>query len=805
MAQVYFPQPTRTTVPNTFDMDIKHILLNNSKYATLVDLLDANKGIKKSGFKFELNDGSIAFIIMIHCHNDATLIKLAEDCNFPRGFPILYIPGKFIQVFGFYPKFDNDERTQKTDDTFFDNAISLSGSLKYSGFLGGVLPFRYNGETYTIFTSKNSADSGSIYINEINNIIKGLPNVLSMLVDLSMNNSYLYGEVLSLNDQVHGYAIIKDAFVVTCMGISNIYDLTLPEVSPIYPNNFSTFYDFAFVDEFCKKHCLSRDGHFIADGPTVSNLMRELENMRDYMTYSKLMNIIIKFSSWIPCTSIHSDYIASTICEGLVMKVNMKNGTTKIIKYKFAAYTIRTMLYRTILETPIIPTNAINRFTSIWCLTEQGRNQWTIMAKGFFVAERMKLFPQQENSKIAKHIYIADMLDTLSIDEISAIAIQYDKLFSIKKVPIIIVTGPIGIGKTTISEKIFDQVKLLFPNTKFSIVDCDKLDIGCEKIMQLGKERSPYTISYILNVIRSGIIPIISTGSGVLFNNNNCILFQKAIAILGVELDLHLFIPRFDTDSINFLPMNSYVPEIISNIYKNERTNLLVSHVVIERIKRGEWQEPEKQKTADFAKVIAGKSSRNLEFALKLSELATTIYTFPVITSDNMLQSFALPTTFQIIEDLSVISSVQITQLRACASLFNLDGKLVKMAHSTLEYFNSSSTMNIEDINSKLTKLPSSPISGTIATFTSIDKIHSIIVAYPDIPLLEIHTDGSTHFTIDSGKHIPMHMKSVISALRIGDKTISLLQREGDTYIEYSLTPSNIIHVNIVFDSIFYL
>ena len=44
---------------------------------------------------------------MVQCYNDSTLLALGNK-QFPRGFPVIYIPGQKIKTYGFYPKFDND-------------------------------------------------------------------------------------------------------------------------------------------------------------------------------------------------------------------------------------------------------------------------------------------------------------------------------------------------------------------------------------------------------------------------------------------------------------------------------------------------------------------------------------------------------------------------------------------------------------------------------------------------------------------------------------------------------------------------
>ena len=47
-------------------------------------------------------------LVMISCYVDNILVKLAKESGFPRGFPLLWVRGEYIQMYGFYPKFEND-------------------------------------------------------------------------------------------------------------------------------------------------------------------------------------------------------------------------------------------------------------------------------------------------------------------------------------------------------------------------------------------------------------------------------------------------------------------------------------------------------------------------------------------------------------------------------------------------------------------------------------------------------------------------------------------------------------------------
>ena len=65
-----------------------------------------------------------------------------------------------------------------------------------------------------------------------------------------------------------------------------------------------------------------------------------------------------------------------------------------------------------------------------------------------------------------------------------------------------------------------------------------------------------------------------------------------------------------------------------------------------------------------------------------------------------------------------------------------------------------------------------------------IIQLGEIIVCMPD---QSIHTDGSTHITIDSGNHAPRDMKSLALAIKNKQPKLNLIDKKTKT-IEYDMT-----------------
>ena len=85
-----------------------------------------------------------------------------------------------IKLYGFYPKFDNDDRNDEIDMKKFKDLENIEYFFKFSGFLGQVIPFRYNNMVYWTATSKNSADSESIFLQDSKRIFSKTLNEINL-------------------------------------------------------------------------------------------------------------------------------------------------------------------------------------------------------------------------------------------------------------------------------------------------------------------------------------------------------------------------------------------------------------------------------------------------------------------------------------------------------------------------------------------------------------------------------------------------------------------------------------------------
>ena len=411
---------------------LKRCRLSNSKYTTLEELITLNKkDIKLSFYQIE-NAGRPAYLVMLSSYSDSILMKLAKDCGLPRGMPIYFVPGKYIKLHGFLPKFDNDDRASSVPGKMWEGITSLTGWFKLSGFLGSISAIRgENGDVIVTITSKNSANENSEYISYLKDIVMDFPNFGELAEFLADNNLCIYGEVMHMLDQKHGYAYNLNSLVVTSISEARIIsdedgvpssppDDTKPGVtSYVSPEK---------VDKICERFGLLRAPRFvIKDAANIIAFGLALESNRDRMTLSLLIQLSNEFGvEWIGDVGLHERLIIGNVIEGLILNLINNDGTKQTLKYKFAEYVILTMLFRPLFEKGIDEntTVAVNRFINTWVLSVEGKTYWRRIARAVIVAYRKKLIP--EVAGIGSHITYATAIKAMSDSEIDALVAQYD-------------------------------------------------------------------------------------------------------------------------------------------------------------------------------------------------------------------------------------------------------------------------------------------------------------------------------------------------------------------------------------------
>jgi predicted kinase len=413
-----------TTQPSEGPITLAALIAKEKKNLNLVFYKDDSSS----------NGDESVYICMIKSRDDSLLLELAKKYGFPRGLPIIFIEKSGeeqskLLIGGFYPKFSNDDRSQDVEGKIFDGASKLEGTLKMSGYLAGVTAYRdSSGKIHVIFFSKNSCDYDSPYVQDIRDQIMAKPNVENLLKHIADNGIIVYGEMLSLNDQKHGYCYKRNAFIITAVSEMRIIDNGITKTGDF---NFVRYFEPQEIDNFCSVFEMDRTPRFVIDEADIKKFVEELLQSRDFKSLSDIKKLVKK---WIGGSVHHEDVIFGNILEGLILKIFYSDGTKdKILKFKFLMYVILTMLFRPLFTTnektglKLVDENTvgnIERFLNSWCISDEGKTYWREIARAVIVAYRNNLVPEVSN--IGHHITVSETIMSMSPEEITALAEQYN-------------------------------------------------------------------------------------------------------------------------------------------------------------------------------------------------------------------------------------------------------------------------------------------------------------------------------------------------------------------------------------------
>lgn len=712
------------------------------------------------------------YLVIISCHIDRILIELGKDYGVPRGFPCIWKPGKSLQTFGFYPKFDNDDRQTPDKMEEFENVSSVRFFEKWSGFLGQTIVFAHEGVFYWTVTSKNSGSSDSKFVQDAYRIISPFmtPGVIADMYD---QNLHFCCEVMSQNDQTHGARVLKESFIITAIGTGCTYyfDESHPD---IVQDRFVKFFDHQEIITFCIKHNLPCGSAIIINSKeNIKEFMNALSTMRDFMTLSGLQSLL-DFTNCVQRIqgTVNHQEILGDVLEGLVLHLTYANGQSLVKKYKFPNYTWRTMLLRTQFHDFILSNEHLKKeamhFVKYWCISEAGKKHWYRCALAAFMMRNNFENPTPE---IGDHIVIADKLK--NIPEDIDIELEFDKLCQNNiHGTIVLLLGPIGSGKTTYMRKIYETNQ-----EKFYPIDGDLLGLDAmSTVMKLGSERNDYSIWKIIEALMMGKVPIVSTGGGVLHSfKGDFILRQKIRRALGINVQIILILPDPHQETATSISAD-YDP---SQLYSDKK---MVEQAIARRLKSNEWTRPAEFKTDQgFIDKICRLSSDNLKFAKSLLQQADIRFAVPVVNEENHsiidLGGVDLSPICDLITIGSPIASGKFGQIRV---LVHVVGEGVdKIAHITWLFDkDGKQQFSLIDCNNLYNKFPEKIVNGYVITMKSDGK--PVSFAVPETP---IHEDCSTHVTLDPGDHQPACMRTLALGIANNEKVISVPTKSDKTYV----------------------
>lgn len=703
-------------------------------------------------------DGTKCYVVMVHFIYDRVLINLAQECGMPRGFPIVWFPGKAMYLYGFRPKFENDER-QSDESGILSQAESLDIMPKLSGFLGQIIIFPHNGTYFAVTCSKNSTGKGNKFALDAERIVKSWLSE-DLITQLGQEQLYICGEVMSYNDQVHGSHVLREEFIVTTIGKCLVLDLISGQHTGRSFKSFTCHMSHRDLNFYCTKHNIPVTEIWSVH-KNIPIFVAELAQSRDTMTLNKFYDFIELHKdniTFYPGT-IHHEDVLGQVLEGIVIWLNNNKLT---IKYKFPEYTHRTFCYREWIKNNLaFRSDNINNFMLFlnsylehWVVTPQGKEYWKHRILSQLI--QLKLSSQldqilTDSGAVGTHILLAESdWDCCSQDDTNILD-KFNEVFGATQeniADIVLFLGPIGVGKSVRSQQ--------YVNAKtcgnYVLIDGDDLGIKSENVMKMGQERNFYTKYCINKAIINGQVPVVSTGGGALIERKANNLMVDMINMCGVSTRIHLF-----------LPCNK---DVIKKFYNEWDVEAIIKN----RLKTGEWTC--ENNTSGFINKISKRSRNNNEFAEIFTTLAYKTYMYPPIVNykedindvswipDIKHRRATPPTTFNL------------QQLRLLCRVNYKSGDFC-MGHITIFYSQSPKQVKLERL--KQLETLKGTYEGNLYKCASWSLVHVAL----DNSITHLDPEA-THITINSGQHAPKEMKTACKQLVSGINTILLPLKSGE-------------------------
>lgn len=360
------------------------------------------------------------YLVMVTIHQDGILIKLGNDCDFPRGFPVLWSPVMDVtQSFGFRAKFSNDDMS---GPTFSTAPAELVASFKWSGLLDMLIAFRHpvTHELCWMSTTKNSADYGLMPLSRAAGDAWEEVATEKLIGELVSTGRHLCGEALLDIDKVHGHDYKHrngtSTVVITACGTGGGRWSAKPEQDrPV------VFCDIEDLFDLCERNNLIMASALHVKGPKAcAALLKAMDKSRDMLDAAKFVEIADRIKAEhgaveYGCFRDHLD-VCGHVLEGWVLM----SDTGEIRKYKLPAYTIRTMYLRTLMggvnaTTPNVPAiEAYKRLLAYvhrWTTThptEWTHAGWELYLRWCEAGRPRRVAADEAAGKAAPHIAIAD-------------------------------------------------------------------------------------------------------------------------------------------------------------------------------------------------------------------------------------------------------------------------------------------------------------------------------------------------------------------------------------------------------------
>lgn len=815
-----------------------HVLASkNITSATLLTQIIATNAVRPLKYhKYGDHD-----IISFQGVNDTKLVEWGKKCGFPRGFHIKKYMNE-IEMFGFYPKFENDDIGESAiNNEMFNDAVKISMNKKFSGSLAIVTVINIGSIYDIIVCSKNDFDTDLTH--KMYNIIR--PRISNELMSYMFNNHLSFCcEVMLNDDKVHG-SNHNQGFVLTCVSVNQHIKLIDENViisgynpSTTDHNKFISSYSNIDVVTFAKQFNLPISSVYEIDGnDKIKNFFMMIEPERNIINDNQFNEIVNMFQCQTILGNIeHSDICGSNL-EGIVIKITNVNGSRETKKYKFARYTIRTMFLRTFIDDhltndgqirEIISDDIVSLISSYkswskrWLVHGSKLNTeyyWkyivNIMSEKFNDVLKMWKIDQIPH-KPAFHIYLMDYIiaGTPYTPEIN-----FEQLLS-AKIPnifngvsnsmfnIIFVLGGVKTGKSAYGNLIASSL----PNSVH--IDCDEfMNLTKEMVLSLSIERNPMTQFAVVKELMKNKNVIVSTGGGQFINYNQKIrkvfddFFTYLRNVYKNVFDVNVTVIMTSlTDNIK--ESTKYEGHLVSSLYQNPDR----MHRVVDQMKMPHLYDI-------LTSVNISNETIQYELIKRLNELGimNKIIYVPYIDPQNydvfqLNKEQTKQTIIGLVNTNIVTKNVnpnmfKFIQHRLLASCNDPNMPFMKEVidkhrqffchHITWDY--DVNLLQYVDNNVQTIECDARHVE----IKQGKNMCSFILVNLPNVFSQELYV--CAHITVNSGPHAPASMKNIADAIICRERMVTIPYKNSDVSVTYDLALCKFTQTKVTIHTEFYM
>lgn len=389
--------------------DLSKAAVHDRRFKILIDLLVSEQINVKF---FDGEDGVIG--LRFSAHGDHNLMRLANECGFPRGYPGVWIPNVFIHLFGFRAKFANDNRQETLDMSKLTGDVTALE--KWSGFLGQLCVFTdpRTGKIYWFVASKNYLGVDNFYV-QVGNQIMASHMTAPVLARLAATNTHVCFEMMSVLDQGHGFGYKGTFAVVTATGMGSVVGFSADGTPTVTSgDSFVQFNSIVETIAFAKELGFHVGSAYVIPEEHTRVVLDALNAARDFMTTSQVKKVLLKFVAdgkvhLIEGNIAYDDVVAGPVMEGLILL-----GCAGTVKFKFPWYILVTdpngglrQLIKLLAEgglTPLAAKELIKAVVRKWVIDSAAYPKFEAVLMAAFIEATKE--DATTDDRVARHIRI---------------------------------------------------------------------------------------------------------------------------------------------------------------------------------------------------------------------------------------------------------------------------------------------------------------------------------------------------------------------------------------------------------------